>query len=121
MHRVIEMTLYKRNYEKKLAIKGKKGKAEKRGHLRDLFYYTSLLLYRIIELFVLKGILKGHLFQLPCNAQGLLQLYPVAQSPVRLTVHVSKDRASTISLDNLLQSFTTLMLKSFLLYIQSKY
>lgn len=47
MHRRKEMTLDKRNYEKKLSIKGKKGKAEKRGHLRDLSD-TSIQNHRII-------------------------------------------------------------------------
>jgi len=40
--------------------------------------------HRIIEISELKGTLKDHPVQLPCNEQGLLQLHQVAQSPVQL-------------------------------------
>ena len=38
---------------------------------------------RIIELFEMEGILKGHLVQPPCNEQGHPQVDQVAQSPIQ--------------------------------------
>jgi len=38
---------------------------------------------RIVELFELEEIIKGHLVQLPCNEQGHLQLDQGAQSPIQ--------------------------------------
>ena len=45
-------------------------------------FTAQLLPHRIIELFELEEILKGHLVQLPCNEQGHLKLHHVAQSLV---------------------------------------
>ncbi|KAK4807110.1 hypothetical protein QYF61_018451 [Mycteria americana] len=65
--------------------------------------------------FGLEGNFKGHLVQPPCNEQGHLQLDQVAQSPDKLTLTVSRDGASTTSLGNLFQCFTTLIVKNFFL------
>ena len=57
--------------------------------------------YRIIESLELKGTLKGHLVQPPCNEQGRAQLHQVLRTPSSLTLDVSRNRASTIPLGNL--------------------
>jgi len=59
---------------------------------------------RIIESFELEGTFRSHLVQLPCNEQGYLQLYQVAQRPIQ-TFKVSRDGASTTSPGNLPYSF----------------
>jgi len=53
----------------------------------------------------LKGSFKGRLAHGPCSEQGHLQLDQVAQS---LSLDVSRDGASTTSLEKLSQYFTTL-------------
>lgn len=45
---------------------------------------------QIIEWYELGGTFKGHLVQVPCNAQGHLQLTG-AQSPIQQTLHPSKE------------------------------
>ena len=49
----------------------------------------------IIESFGLKGPLKGHLVQLPCNEQGHLQLHQVLRAWFSLTLGTSMDGVST--------------------------
>ena len=51
----------------------------------------------------------------PCHEQGHLQFYQTAQSPVSLTLKVFRDGASTISLGNMFQCLTTIILKHFFL------
>ena len=60
-------------------------------------------LHRIIELLELKDTFKGHLVQLLCSEQGHLELGRLLIAPSSLTLHVSKDGASTTSLGNLFQ------------------
>jgi len=67
---------------------------------------------RIIECFVSEGTFRGHLAQPPCHKQGHLQLDQVSQSPIQPALNVSKDGASTTSLGNLFQCFTTLIGKN---------
>ena len=64
-----------------------------------------------MESFELEGILEGHLVQLPCTERGHLQLHQVLRAPSSLTSVVSRDGASTTTLDNLCQCFTTLISK----------
>ena len=75
---------------------------------------------RIPELFELEETINGQLVQLPCNEQGHLQLDYARRSSSSLTLNVSRDRAPTTTLGNLFQCFTTLILKYFFSYIQSK-
>lgn len=70
--------------------------------------------HRVIELFELEGALKGHLVQ--CNEQEHLLLNQVLRAPSTLTLIVSKDKASTKTMDNLSQCFTTLTVKDFSLF-----
>jgi len=49
-----------------------------------LFYFILLEGIHNVELFELKGTLKRHLVQLPCNEQGQLQLHQVLKAPVQL-------------------------------------
>ena len=60
---------------------------------------TENLSIRMIES-ELEGTLKGHLVQLPCNKQGQIQIYQVAQSPLQPdgVLNVSRDGAFTTSL-----------------------
>ena len=83
----------------------------------DTIFYLSHI-HRIIECFGLEGTFKGHLAQTLCSEQGHLQLDQVAQSPVQLALNVSRDGASTMSLGNLCQGFTTLVVKN-LFFISS--
>ena len=71
---------------------------------------------RILESyeFELEGSLKSHLVQLSYNEQGHLQLDQDAQSPSSLTLGVSRDGASTISLGSL--CLTTLIVRNFLCF-----
>ena len=70
----------------------------------------------IIQPFELEWILKGHLVQLPCNAQRHLQLHQGAQSPIQPKFeHISRNGVFTTSLGNLFQCFTNLILKIFIL------
>jgi len=71
---------------------------------------------RIIEFYELKGTIKGHLVQLPCNEQGHLQLHQVLKALSSLTFSVSRDGASTTSLGNLFHLYC----KKPFPYIQSK-
>ena len=64
---------------------------------------------RIIELFELEGTLKGHLVQLPCSEQEYLQFHQVLRSQFSLALNISRDEASTTSLGNLFQCFTSLL------------
>ena len=57
---------------------------------------------------------KG-LFRLACNEQSHLQLHQVLRVPSNLTLHVSRDGASSASLSNLCQYLTTIIVKSFFL------
>ena len=52
-----------------------------RSHLITLSYHI------IIESLELEETFKGHLVQLPCNAQGHAQLRQVAQPDVTVPVH----------------------------------
>ena len=54
---------------------------------------------RITHSFELEGTIEGHLVALPCNEQGHLQLHQVLGAPSSLTLSVSKNGASTVSLD----------------------
>ena len=67
------------------------------------FKYTFSYNYRIIWV---EGIFKGHLVQLPCNEQRHLQV-KLLSAPSSLTFSISWDGASTTSLGNLFQCFTT--------------
>ena len=70
---------------------------------------------RTIKLLELGGTTKGHLVQLPSREQGHLQLNQVFRAPSSLILSVSRDGASTTSLGNLFQCFTTLIIKTFFL------
>ena len=63
----------------------------------------------------LKGTLRGHLVQLPCSEWGHPQLHQVLRAPSSLTLGVCRDGASTTSLGNWCQCFTTLTVKHFFL------
>ena len=67
-------------------------------------------IHRVTECFGLEGTFRGHLAQLPHSEQGHLQL-----DPYSLALNVSKDAASTASLGNPFQCFTTLTVKNFFL------
>jgi len=71
--------------------------------------------FRITESVGLEGTFKGHLVQYPCSEQEHLPLDQVAQSPIQLTLNVSKHGTSTTSLGNPLQCFTTLTAKNLFL------
>ena len=58
--------------------------------------------YRIMILLELEGTLNGHLVQLPCNEEGHYGYIRLLRAPSRLTLNVSRDRASTTCLGNLL-------------------
>ena len=88
--------------------------------LNGLAGWSPTQTVRIIESFELKGTTKDHLAQLRCSEPGHLQLDQVLRAPSSLTLSVSRDGASTIPLDNLCQSFITLIVKSLFSYIQSK-
>lgn len=62
-----------------------------------------------IESIRLEGTLNSHLLQYPCNEQGgvYLQINWVSQGPIKLTFSFSRDGATTTSLGNLFQYFTT--------------
>ena len=62
---------------------------------------SSSCLHRIIDSFKLEETFKGHLVERPCNEQGHLQLHQVEQPDLEW------DGASTTSLGNLFQCFTT--------------
>ena len=66
--------------------------------------------------FELEGAIKGHLVQLPSNEQRHLWLDQVLRAPSSLVLNVSKDRASTTSLGNLCQCFTTFTIKKLIPY-----
>jgi len=67
----------------------------------EMLIYEVLWFHRITEWF-------------GCSGQGHLPLYIGSfRAPYNLTWNVSRDGASTTSLGNLLQCFTTLMLKNF--------
>jgi len=78
-----------------------------------LYHMSSFLKYhRIMEQFGLGGTSTGPLVQPPCSEQEHLQLDQAAQSPVQPDLSVSRDEASTTSLGNQLQCFTTLVVKN---------
>ena len=79
------------------------------------FSLVHWLFNRIIEWFELEEIIKGHLFKFPCNEEGHLQLHQVLGVQSRLTLSVSRDRASTTSLGNLCQCLTALIENFFLI------
>jgi len=68
----------------------------------------------------LEGNLKSNLFQLPAMSRDARSLVTVLRAPSSLTLTVSRDGASTASQGNLLQCFTTFIVKNLLLYTQSK-
>jgi len=70
-------------------------------------------LYKIIESFELEGNFKGHLVQLLCSEQGHLQLDQVAQSSVQPDLECLQTWTSMAFLSNLLQCFTTIIVKIF--------
>ena len=72
---------------------------------------TEKKVRRIIKLSELEGTFKVHLVQCLCNKQGHLQLDQGAQSPSSLTLSVFRNGASTTSLGNLFQCFTTLIVE----------
>jgi len=77
--------------------------------------WEALLLqqvHRITEWFGLEGTFKGHPVRPPCSEQGHLQPDQAAQSPVQ--PGRSREQASTASLGNLCQGFTTLIVKNVL-------
>jgi len=61
----------------------------------------------------LEGSFTGRVVQPPCSEQGHLQLDQVALSPIQSDVECSRDGASTTSLGNLFQCFTTLIVQNF--------
>ena len=63
--------------------------------------------HRIIEQFRLESACKGHLVQPPCSEQGPLQLNQVALSPVQPGLECCQGWASTTSLGDLAECFTT--------------
>ena len=69
--------------------------------------------HRIIESFELVVTLEGHVDQLPYNEQGHPHLSQVLRALFSLTFSVSRDRASTMSLGNLCQCLTILIVKNF--------
>ena len=69
--------------------------------------------HRVTDMF--ERTLKGHLIQCPCNEEGHPWLDQVLRAPSSLTFNVSKDKASTTTLGNLLQCLTTLTVKNFFL------
>ena len=80
--------------------------------------YTIQLQSPTIECFELEGTFKAHVVQPTYNDQGQLQLEQVLRAPSR-PLNVSRVRASTTSLGNLFQCFTTLIV-IFFSYILSK-
>jgi len=75
------------------------------------YIYIADIYHRIVESFQLEGTLKGHLVQLPCNKHRDLQVEQVLRAPSSLTLTVSRDRTSILSLSNLCQCFTNLIIK----------
>jgi len=75
-------------------------------------YYSN---HRIIEYMGMEGTFKGPLVEPLCNEQGHLQLVEVVQSLSNLISNVSRVGASTTSLGNLIQCFTTLNVNNFFL------
>ena len=67
---------------------------------------------RIIECFRLEGAFRGHLVQPLCSEQGQFNYIRLLRDPSNLTLNVSRDGASTTSLGNLFQCFTTLSVKN---------
>ena len=63
----------------------------------------------MIEFFELETTLTDHLLQFPFNEQGHLQLDYIAQSPIHPDLECLQDRATTTSLGNMCQCFTTLI------------
>lgn len=64
--------------------------------LQEAFPFADIIHHRIImKSFVLEGIFKGQLVQLPYNEQGHLQL-DILRILLSLTLNVYKDEASTI-------------------------
>jgi len=75
----------------------------------------SLMIVTIIEWFGLEGTFRGHLAQPPCSEQQYLQLDQAARSPIQPGLERFRGGASTTSLGNLCQCFTTLIVKNFFL------
>jgi len=71
--------------------------------------------HKIIEWFGWERTFRGHLAQSPCSEQGHLQLDQGAPSPIQPGLERFQRWASTISLGNLCQGFTTLTVKNFFL------
>ena len=66
----------------------------------------------VIASFELAGTLKCHLVQLPCSAQGHLQLHQVAQSPIQPDLDRLQGWGTATSLGNLCHCFTALIIKN---------
>lgn len=71
--------------------------------------------HKIINSFELEGTIKGHLIQLLSVNKDIYSWITLLKAQIRLTLNVTKDGASTTSLDNLYQFLTTFSVKNFLL------
>ena len=70
---------------------------------------------KIREWFGLEGTFGGHLAQLPAMSRDVFNWVRLLRAPSNLTLNVLRDGASTTSLGNLCQCFTTCIVKNFFL------
>ena len=70
---------------------------------------------KTIEWFGLGGTFTDHLNHPSCNEQGHIQLHQILRALFNIMLNISKGGASTTSLGNLCQCFTTLIVKNFFL------
>jgi len=79
----------------------------------DLFPRTHRIksFVSIIERSGLEGTFQGHPVQPSCTEQGIFNQIRLLRALSNLTLNVSRDGASTASLGNLCQGFTTLSIK----------
>jgi len=68
--------------------------------------------HRITECFGLEGTFRGHLAQPPAVISDIFNYIGLLRAPSKLDLNVSRDGASTTSLGNLSQCFTTLIVKN---------
>jgi len=76
---------------------------------------TSSKGHRITERFGLEGTFRGHLAQPPAVSRDISSSIRLPRAPSNLAFDVSRDGASTTSLGNPFQCFTTLIVKNFFL------